>query len=105
MEFILYFFLIFGAAFTFIAALGVVRLPDFYCRVHAATKAGAFGGTLMLIAAGLSFGSLHAWAQVLLTIIFFYMTAPVASHLLSRAAARTNVPRYTKHRAEEKEEK
>jgi len=60
-----------GAFFAFIAALGVNRLPDFYMRLHAATKAGAFGASLLLVAAALHFGSLRACLSALLIIVFF----------------------------------
>ena len=42
--------LVLGAVFTLLAAVGVVRLPDLYTRMHAASKAGAVGGGLILIA-------------------------------------------------------
>jgi multicomponent Na+:H+ antiporter subunit G len=80
-----------GAAFILLAALGVLRFPDFYCRLHATAKAGAFGGTLLLLAAGFYFQNSRVWAQVVLTILFFYLTTPVASHLLGRAARRVKI--------------
>ncbi|MGB0743281.1 MAG: monovalent cation/H(+) antiporter subunit G [Opitutales bacterium] len=77
-----------GAFFAFVAALGVVRLPDFYMRMHAATKAGAFGATLLLVAAALHFGSLRAIITAMLVIIFFYLTTPIAAQTLGQAAYR-----------------
>ena len=85
-----------GCSFVFIAALGVWRLPDFYTRIHAATKAGAFGGGLLALAAGIAFMSGVAWIQVILTIGFFYITTPVAGHLLGRVAYLRKVSIYTK---------
>lgn len=73
-----------GTAFAAIAALGVLRFPDTFSRLHAATKAGAFGGTLLLLAAALFFGSVRATVLALLAIIFFYMTAPIAAHIMAR---------------------
>lgn len=90
MNFLANFFALSGAVFTLIAALGVARFPDFFCRMHAATKAGAFGGTLMLLAAVFAFPSLKVTIQSVLIILFFYMTTPVASHLLGRSAARAS---------------
>ncbi|WOO39886.1 monovalent cation/H(+) antiporter subunit G [Rubellicoccus peritrichatus] len=80
-----------GAFFALVAAVGVVRMPDFYMRLHAATKAGAFGAALMLLAAALYFGSLRAAIMALITIIFFYLTAPVAGQAIGRAAYRRRV--------------
>ncbi len=85
-----------GAFFTLVAAIGMLRLPDFYCRMHAATKAGAFGGTLLLLAAALVIGEVKSWVIVLATVGFFYATAPIAGHLLSRAALRNKVPLFRK---------
>lgn len=80
------FFLLSGVFFVLVGAIGTFRMPDFYTRTHAAAKAGAFGGSLILIAACLFFLSFSVYIKVLLTIIFFYLTTPVASHMLGRGA-------------------
>ena len=85
-----------GCSFVFIAALGVWRFPDFYTRMHAATKAGAFGGGLLALAADLLFMQWGAWIQGFLIIGFFYVTTPVAAHLLGRAAYLRKVFLYKK---------
>lgn len=77
-----------GALFTFIGSLGLVRLPDFYTRLHAPTKATTLGVGSLLIASALYFStrgegvSLH---EALVT-MFLFITAPVSAHLLSKAA-------------------
>jgi multicomponent Na+:H+ antiporter subunit G len=83
------FFSILGAAFFLVAAIGVARLPDLLTRMHAATKAGAFGGGLLLIACALHFGSAYVVLKCLLILIFFYLTAPIAGHVLGRAGYRS----------------
>ncbi len=80
-----------GSAFAFIAALGVLRMPDFYMRMHAATKAGAFGALLLLLAAALHFGTLRAAITSLAVIVFFYATTPVAAQTLAESAYRRGV--------------
>lgn len=85
-----------GCAFVLIAAFGVFRLPDLYTRMHAATKAGSFGGALLALAAGFVFMQWVAWIQIFLIVIFFYVTTPVAGHLLGRAAYLRKVPVYKK---------
>jgi multicomponent Na+:H+ antiporter subunit G len=77
-----------GAAFVLIAAIGVVRLPDALCRMHAATKAGAFGAALLLIGAATHFRTTDTAVKAALAIAFFYVTAPISGHLLGRAAYR-----------------
>lgn len=91
MSWIVAFFVLFGSAFGLIAALGVLRFPDFYMRMHAATKAGAFGAGLMLVAAAIHFGTPRAIITSIAIIVFFYLTTPVAAQALSEAAYRCGV--------------
>jgi multicomponent Na+:H+ antiporter subunit G len=88
--------IILGAFFAFVAALGVIRFPDFYTRMHAATKAGAFGATLLLLAAAIHFGSMRAIVMSSIIIIFFYLTTPVAAQTLAQAAYRRGVALWSK---------
>lgn len=88
--------LILGAFFAFVAALGVIRFPDFYMRMHAATKAGAFGATLLLLAAALHFGSVRGIVTASFIIIFFYLTTPVAAQTLAQAAYYRGVELWSK---------
>lgn len=83
--------IVIGAAFAFIAALGVHRMPDFYMRMHAATKAGAFGAFMLLVAAALCFGTLRAILTSLAVVVFFYLTTPVAAQTLAESAYRRGV--------------
>lgn len=73
-----------GAVFLFIAALGVLRMPDCYTRIQAGTKASTLGAILSLGGIGL----LHpAWmGKALLVLMFVLLTNPVSSHVLARAA-------------------
>ena len=77
-------FLLVGAAFALLAAIGVLRLPDLYTRMHAASKAGAVGGGMILLAVALiSFDGAVALRAILGT-GFLLLTTPVAAHLLAR---------------------
>ncbi|TVP80850.1 MAG: monovalent cation/H(+) antiporter subunit G [Puniceicoccaceae bacterium] len=89
-------FLIVGAFFALVAGLGVTRFPDLYTRMHASTKAGAFGAALMLIAAAIHFGNLRAIFMALIIIVFFYLTTPIAAQTLGQAAYRRKVPFWSK---------
>ena len=75
-----------GAAFSLIAALGLVRLPDVFTRMHAATKAGVLGASLILVAAGLVFSDGGTWARIVSSIFFLLLTAPIAAHMIGRAS-------------------
>lgn len=78
-----------GAFFAFAAALGILRLPDLYTRMHAASKAGTVGSGLLLFAAGIESGEPSVFARAVAGFVFFILTAPVAAHLLARAAHKT----------------
>jgi multicomponent K+:H+ antiporter subunit G len=80
-------FLIIGAVFALIGAIGLASLPDFYTRLHGPTKATTLGVGSLLVASMLHFAaqdrlSLHE----LLILLFLFFTAPVSAHLLIRAA-------------------
>lgn len=81
-----------GAAVVALAALGVARLPDPFSRMHAAAKAGVAGAGLLLLGAGLAFGTATAMLTVLAAVAFLLLTAPVASHALGRAAYVAGAP-------------
>jgi len=78
--------LVLGSLFSFVAALGMLRLPDTVIRMHAATKAGTFGAGLILIGDAFFYAELGITLRALATITFLLLTAPVAAHLIGRAA-------------------
>ena len=88
--------MVLGSFFAFVAALGVNRMPDFFMRMHASTKAGAFGAALMLLAAALHFGSLRAVITAAFIIAFFYITTPVAAQTIGEVAYRKGVKLWRK---------
>lgn len=75
-----------GAGFALVAAIGVIRLPDLYTRMHAASKAGAVGGGLILLAVALVGLDLAVAIRALIGVIFLLVTTPLAAHLLARAS-------------------
>ena len=78
--------LIAGGIFSFIASLGMLRLPDTIIRMHAATKAGALGAGLIFIAQAFHHFELATTLRALAAVTFILLTAPVAAHLIGRAA-------------------
>jgi multicomponent Na+:H+ antiporter subunit G len=85
-EWITAFLLISGSFFSFVAALGMLRLPDTLTRMHAATKAGTLGTGLILIAVAAFYQEIGITLRALAAIVFLLLTAPVAAHLIGRAA-------------------
>ncbi|MBF9048856.1 Na+/H+ antiporter subunit G [Roseobacter sp. HKCCD9010] len=80
-----------GGFFCFIAGLGVLRLPDVLVRMHASTKAGTLGSGLILVAVAVLFADLATVTRAVATIVFLLITAPVAAHMIGRAAFRSGV--------------
>lgn len=75
-----------GSLFVLVAAVGVLRLPDLLMRMHAATKAGTLGAGLLLIAVAVSIPESSVVARALATFVFLLLTAPIAAHVIARAA-------------------
>jgi multicomponent Na+:H+ antiporter subunit G len=80
-----------GVAFILVAAIGVARLPDVFQRMHAATKAGGIGTSLVVLGV-LVAGGVARPLTGLLTIGFMLLTLSVASQLLARAAYLSGAP-------------
>ena len=81
-----------GTAFTLIAAIGLLRLPDLYTRMHAVTKAGTLGVGFLLISAAVAFGEVSVATRAIVAFLFVMFTAPVSAHLIGRAGYLGNVP-------------
>ncbi|WDZ78876.1 monovalent cation/H(+) antiporter subunit G [Ensifer adhaerens] len=78
--------LIVGAIFSLLAAVGILRFPDLYTRMHAASKAGTIGSGLLLLAAGVHSVDAAILIRALAGFFFFVLTAPISAHLLAKAA-------------------
>lgn len=80
-----------GALLTLLAAIGMLRFPDVYTRLHAASKAGPLGTGLILLGAGMSSQDPSILVRAVVGFLFLILTSPVAAHLLGRAARRAGV--------------
>lgn len=78
--------LIIGALFSLLAVVGILRLPDLYTRMHAASKAGTVGSGAVLVAIALVAFDGAVILRAIVGIVFFMLTAPISAHLLARAA-------------------
>lgn len=88
--------LLLGAAFVLVSAIGALRMPDVYMRMHAVTKAGTLGAGLVLCAAAVLFGTLSVTAKALVVFVFLLFTTPVAAHVLGRAAHYQRTPKWSR---------
>lgn len=84
-------FVLLGAGFALVAGIGVVRMPDLFCRMHAATKAGSFGVALLLVGLAIAAPGWRTFFEGILIVSFFYLTAPVGAQMIARAAQKRNV--------------
>lgn len=86
-------FLLAGAALSFLAGVGVWRLPDVFARMHAATKPATLGLVFLAIGAAFTAPSIGETVTVALIVALQFLTAPAGAHLVGRVAARAGVAR------------
>ena len=79
-----------GVIFMLLSAIGILRLPDVYARMHAAGKAATIGVSCVLFATGLYYQ--EYFLRMILLIVLFFITAPIATTTMARAAYRTSKP-------------
>ena len=107
-EFIGNVFIIIGLGFNFFGCLGLIRLPDVYNRLQAATKCVTLGTCSILFGLFLFKGFTAGGIKALLCIVFLVLTAPVSAHALARGAHKFGVKLWNKSvcdkYAEDKEE-
>ncbi len=78
-----------GSFFCFVGALGLIRLPDFYSRVHAAGVLDSLGAILILLGLMTQTQDVLVIIKLMLILIFMIVTGPTAVHALARAARLT----------------
>ena len=89
-------FISIGLAFDVLGCLGLVRLPDVYNRLQAATKCVTLGTCSILLGTFLVVGPTAAGMKALLCIVFIVLTSPVAAHAIARGAHRAGVKLWEK---------
>jgi multicomponent K+:H+ antiporter subunit G len=78
--------LLIGAFFILVGSIGLVRLPEFFMRLHAPTKASTLGVGGVLLASMVYALNESVLIHELIITLFVFVTAPVSAHLLSQAA-------------------
>ncbi len=81
-----------GAFFMFLAGLGMLRMPDLFLRMSSTAKASTLGAGLILLAAAIHFDNFGIATRAIAISVFLLLTAPVAAHMIGRAAYFDGVP-------------
>lgn len=86
-------FLFIGGSFLLVGSIGLFRLPDFYMRLHAPTKASTLGIGSILVASIIfySFKGDGLSIKEFLITLFIFLTAPITAHMLSKAALHVRI--------------
>jgi len=87
-----------GIAFAVIGSIGILRLPDFYTRVHAAGKLDTAAIVLSMVGLALLDGLEISDSRLVLIAIFVFIANPAATHALGRSALRTKLVPWTRQR-------
>ncbi|RMH24298.1 MAG: hypothetical protein D6693_10065 [Planctomycetota bacterium] len=90
-----------GLFFMVVGALGVVRLPDAYNRIHAASICVTLGLSAMLLAACFHLGAAPIIMKSIITVTFIFVATPIGSHMLAKAAHDTHQPQWAKTLSDE----
>lgn len=102
MDIIVCFFLFAGLFFFTGGAIGILRFPDFYSRLHPAGKLDTLGLLLAMIALALfnlhhfSVGTLLTSLKIILIVVFIFLASPTATHAIVDAGVRAGLAPWVK---------
>jgi multicomponent K+:H+ antiporter subunit G len=87
-EWIISILLLFGGSFVLVGSIGLVKMPDFFMRLHGPTKATTLGMASLLIAAMIFFSRTEAGLSVkeILISLFLLLTAPISAYMMIKSA-------------------
>lgn len=91
-EMVVLLLMLLGASFMALAGLGLLRMPDLFLRMSSTAKAGTLGAGLLLLGAAIHFDNFSISTRAVAIIVFLLLTAPVAAHMIGRAAYFDGVP-------------
>ncbi len=86
--------LISGSFFVIVGGIGLLRLPDFYTRVHAASITDTVGAWLIILGLLLQAGLTLVGIKLILILLFLVLTSPLSSHALTKAAWYRETPMF-----------
>ena len=85
-----------GVFFLLMGAMGLLRFPDFYTRMHAAGKSDTLGSLLVLTGLAFYEGADLTAVKILIIALFIFVTSPTATHAMARAALKNKMPLWEK---------
>ncbi|MEM1387652.1 MAG: monovalent cation/H(+) antiporter subunit G [Pseudomonadota bacterium] len=85
------FLVLVGSALSVFAGVGIMRLPDVFIRMHAATKVGTLGSGMIIAGTAVHFGDATVVIRCILVVFFLLWTAPIGAHMIGRAALRIGI--------------
>jgi multicomponent Na+:H+ antiporter subunit G len=91
-EILVFSFMLTGAFFMFLAGVFILRVPDLFLRISSTAKAGTLGANLTLIGSAIYFNEFSIYTRAIAIIVFLLITAPVATHMIGRAAYFDGIP-------------
>ena len=91
-------FIISGTFFLLTGTIGLLRLPDFYTRMHATGKCDTLGSLLILFGMALYLGLSLGSVKIVLIMVFIFLTSPTATHSIAKAVFDNKVPMWTKEK-------
>lgn len=83
--------ILFGLFFLLTACIGIVKFPDVYTRLHAASKGTTFGFAGVILGVAILLGEPMGITKALVAIVFQFVTTPVACHMIARVALKRGV--------------
>lgn len=90
-----------GVGFMMIAAIGLLRLPDFYIRNSASTKASTLGLGLILFGISIHFNDIEIALEIIAILIFILLISPLSAHVMARSAFKIKIPFWKKTNIED----
>ena len=89
-------FIILGTFFILVSSIGILRMPDLFMRMSATTKAATLGVGFVLLGTAIQYWDVGIFSRAIVIILFLLLTAPVAAHMIGRAAYFDGVPLWNK---------
>jgi len=89
-----------GCTFLIIGAIGLIRFPDFFTRLHASSVVDTLGFILIMMGLMLQAGLSLVTVKLILIVIFILLTSPTAAHALAKAALHGEVKPLLNHSGE-----